>query len=105
MAARTNTELLSEMRTDIALIKASQLELTKIIKGNGKMGLAEKVDCQDHELERMDNTLKIILEESAKEKLKKEKTKDKWFWLIIERFAVPIAMAVITAYVLAPLLK
>ena len=69
------------------------------------MGLADKVDSHEHELERMDNALKMILDESSKEKLKKENTKDKWFWLFIERIMVPITMAVITAYVLAPLLK
>jgi len=101
----TNTEMLTEMKTDIALIKSSLIELTKIIKGNGKTGLVDKAMFHDHEIERIDNTLKTILDAENEEKRKRENTKEKWFWLVIERFVVPIIMSIIMAYIIAPFLK
>lgn len=91
----------SNIKTDIALIKNSQIDFKKTLTGNGKVGLVDKVGCHDEEITQIKNSLTTLLSEREKQK----NTKDKWFWLLVEKFAVPIALAAVTAKVLAPLLK
>lgn len=98
------TKTISDMKIDIAVIKSAQLEQTKILKGNGVTGLVDQVKRQDIKLNQLDNTMQCLLEEKKEENKKRSNRRDRWYWLLVEKFAVPIAMAAITAYILAPLL-
>lgn len=95
---------ISSLKTDMALVKASQLDVVKILKGNGKAGLVDDYECTKNRLENLDDTVNALLTEIKHQRDKVSATKDRWYWLLIEKIAVPIVMAVITAKVLAPLL-
>lgn len=96
---------LYSLKTDMALVKSSQIDVMKILKGNGKSGLVDDYECTKKRLDDLDKTVKALLEELKCQRDKIVETKERWYWLLIERIAVPIVIAAITAKVLEPLLK
>lgn len=86
-------EKTSEIKTDVEVMKVVQAEHTKILEGNGHVGLADKVI-------QIESAVALLQDD----KRKTDNKKDKWFWLLIDKFAVPIAMALIMAKILGPLL-
>lgn len=95
---------ISSLKTDMALVKTSQLDVHKILKGNGKAGLVDDYERTKNRLDDLDKTVNALLTEIKRQRDKVVATKDRWYWLLIEKIAVPITVAAITAKVLAPIL-
>lgn len=109
----TNAERLDVLSDDVAELKANiavmatklehlsaQLEkLTKEIGGNGKVGISERLMTMEGKVGKLQDCIDSVIGEQNRLKTIKER----WYWIVVERLLVPIAVAITTALVLGVL--